>query len=198
MSHSANLFCFSLSPMASGDFYLHPLLLYNQYPVIPGHCCPLHWDVRHLPDSAKRVLSADQTITPFYLSRLATNPPTAILHITCEIFPGEWPIEVRRLEGITVGDVLHAIHTALMRPIRRQEWDQLCEKQRSRVEVVFEERCKMADDREECRSRGILRVDCLLQHTLLAGLSVSLVKDCSCILTLRRPPKFLPADMVGN
>jgi hypothetical protein len=34
-------------------------------------------------------------------------------------------------------------------------------------------------------------VDCLLQHTLFAGLSVSLVKDCSCVLTLRRPPRIM-------
>jgi len=187
---------FSPTSMASEDFYLHSLLLYNQYPVVPGHCCPLLWDLRQPPDSARRVLSADQPITPFHLSRLATNPPTAILHVTCEVFPGEWPIEVRRLEGITVGDILGAIHTTLMHPIRRQEWDQLSEKQRSRIKVAFDERCKTADDRDECHSRGILRVDCLLQHTLFAGLYVSLIKDCSCILILRRPPKFLPANMV--
>lgn len=183
--------------MASDDFYLHPLLRYNQHAVASGHCCPLLWDLRSPPELAKRVVNADQAITSFYLSRLATNPPTAILHITNDIFPGEWPIEVRRLEGITVGDILHAIHTALMLPIRRQEWEQLSEKQRGRIDLVFEERCKMSIDREESRSRGVLRIDCLLQHTLFAGLSISLVKDCSCILTLRRPPKAM-VNMVGT
>jgi hypothetical protein len=178
--------------MASGDFDLHPLLRYNQYPVVPGHCCPLLWDLRQPPDTG-RVVSAES----FYLSEWATTPPTAILHITCDIFPGVWPVEVCHLEGITIGDVLHAIYTTLMHPIRRQEWDQLSENQRSRVNVVFEARCKVAVDGEECRSRGILRVDCLLQHTLFAGLSVSLATDCSCILILRRPPKVMP-NMVGT
>jgi len=117
-----------------------------------------------------------------------------ILQITCDLFPDDWSIKVLRLEGVTIGDVLNAIYTMLRQSIRRNEWDLLSEKQRSRVVAVFEERCKIAPNPDECRSLGILRADSLIHHTLFAGLSVSPVNDCSAILTLRRRPHSPTSD----
>ncbi|KAF8155949.1 ectomycorrhiza-regulated small secreted protein [Crassisporium funariophilum] len=169
------------------DFALHPLLCYTQHDIIPGHCSHILWDLREAPESARRVLKLDEPLSPFDLSQPATSPPVLVLHVTCGMFPVEWPIEVRRLQGVTVGDVLHAIHDVVSKQIRRDEWELLCLKQQDRIGVVFDNRCRMSVDREECRARGVLRVDCLLHHTWFAGLSASLVDDCSCILTLRRP-----------
>ncbi|KAF9525065.1 ectomycorrhiza-regulated small secreted protein [Crepidotus variabilis] len=173
--------------MSEDEFYLHSLLRYYQQEVIPGYVCPIQWDVRDPPETARRVVSLEDVIGPFHLSRPATSPPMIVLHITCDIFPEAWPIEIRKLDTITINDVLHAIHSSLQRPIRRDEWERLSEKQHTRIEAVFDTRCKNAPNRDECRSRGVLRVDCLLQHTVYAGLSVSPDADCSCFLTLRRP-----------
>jgi hypothetical protein len=172
------------------EFYLHPLLRYSQHNVTTGHCCPILWDLREPPETARRVVALESTISDFYLTRPATSPPMVVLHITCDIFPGDWPIEVRSLDGVTVGDVLRAIHSTLMRPIRRFEWDGLSEKQQKRTEAVFEERCNQTTNRVECHSQGVLRMDCILQHIWFAGLTVSPETDCSCILTLRRPQQL--------
>ena len=178
----------TLTPIKADDeFYLHSLLCYSQHVVAAGHCCPLLWDVRESPPSAQRVVSMD-SITNHHLSLPATSKPMPILQITCDLFPDDWSIKALRLEGVTIGDVLNAIYTMLRQPIRRNEWDLLSDKQRSRVVAVFEERCKIAPNPDECRSHGILRADCLIHHTLFAGLSVSPVNDCSSILTLRRRP----------
>src|SRR6266540_6343653 len=113
----------SLTPMNSDDeFYLHPLLCYSQHVVAAGHCCPLLWDVREPPESAQPVVSMEP-ITDFHLSRPATSPPIPILQITCDLYPEDWLIKVRRLEGVTIRDVLHATHAMLRQPIRRHEWD---------------------------------------------------------------------------
>jgi len=180
------------STMTTPDFYLHQLLRYYQPDVAPGHCSAILWDLRESPESARRVVHLDETISAAQLSQHATGPPIVILHITCDLFP-DWPIEVRRLEGITVQDILDAIYTMLQQQIRRREWDAFSDKHRARVEAVFDDRCKSAVDRDECRSRGVLRVDCLLHHTLFAGLSISPDLECACILTLRRPrPTSVP------
>ena len=174
----------------TSDFHLHQLLQYYQYDVAPGHYSPLLWDLRESPESARRVVHLDETISAAQLSQHATSPPILILHITCDLFP-HWPIEVRRLEGITVQDVLDAIHTMLQQQIRHQEWNTFSNKHQARIAAVFDDRCKSAVNRDECRSRGVLRIDCLLLHTLFAGLSISLDLEDACILTLRRQNQTL-------
>lgn len=174
---------------AEDEFYLDSLLCYSQHVVAAGHCCPLLWDVREPPEFAQRVVSME-SVTNRHLSKPATSPPMPILNITCDLLPDDWSINVGQLglAGVRIGDVLRAIHTMLRQQIRRDEWELLSDKQRSRVVAVFEERCKIAPNRDECRSQGILRADWLIHHTLFAGLSVSPINDCSCILTLRRRP----------
>ncbi|KAF9530443.1 ectomycorrhiza-regulated small secreted protein [Crepidotus variabilis] len=172
--------------MSSEGFYLHSLLRYYQRGVIPGRVSPLQWDIREVPETARRIFNRNDLITAFHLIRPSTSPPMIVFRVISGIFPEPWPIEIRKLEIITIGDVLHAIHSALMRPLRRDEWERLCDKQRSRIEAVFEERCDQAQNADECRSRGVLRVDCLLKHTLFGGLSISPEEDCTSILTLRR------------
>ncbi|CAA7267285.1 unnamed protein product [Cyclocybe aegerita] len=169
------------------ELYLHPLLGYSQHNITPGHCCPILWDLHEPPEAARRVLQLDKPLAPSELNQLATSPPVVELTITCDLFPGDWPIVVRRLQGVTVLDAFEAVHTALMRQIRQEEWEQLCPKQQARVEIVFNNRCKLSLDRDACRSRGVLRIDCLLYHVWFGGLSISPGLENTLILTLRRP-----------
>jgi len=166
---------------------LHPLLQFPQHDVVPGYCCSILWDLRESPEAALHVDNPDKPLSLCDLSQLATAPPCHNLRITCDVLPETWPIEVRRPEGVTVGDVLHTIHSVLDRRIIQYEWDRICEKQRSRIGDVFDNRCMMAMQREESRANGVLRVDCLLLHTLFAGLSASPDEEDTFILTLRRP-----------
>ena len=188
----------SLPPMMSDEFYLNSLVQYSQQVVALDHCCPLLWDVRRPPQSARRVLSPDEYITPFYLSRPATYLPKRFLRIVTGMLPEEWVIEIRQPEGITIGDVLEGIYTMLMHPIRHHEWERLSDKQQRRINIAFNERCEVAADQKQCRSGGVLRVDFLHQHILFAGLSLSLDgNDSSCVLTLRRHPS-LKANNAGG
>jgi len=176
-----------LSTVMESKLVLHPLLSYSQHEIVPGNCAPIVWDLREPPESALHVDNHDKPLSPASLSKHATNPPCLVLRIKCDIFPEPWLIEVRRMEPLTVGDVLHTIHSVIKRRITQSEWDRISEKQRGRIGVIFDSRCKLSLQREECRANGVLRVDCLLSHTLFAGLSASLDEDGTFIMTLRRP-----------
>lgn len=177
---------------------IHPLLQYSQHDLVPGTSSPIVWDLREPPECALHVDNLDKPLSPNTLSQPATNPPCLVLHITCDIFPEPWTIQVRRLETITVGDVLRTIHTVLNRRIIQAEWDRIAEKQQKRIGDVFDNRCKLSPQREECRANGVLRVDCLLYHTLFAGLSPSPDEDGSFILTLRRPQPQSPPQSASS
>jgi len=167
---------------------LHPLLKYSQHRVVEeGHCCSILWDLREPPESALYVDNLAKSLSLGDLSQPATTPPCRILRVICDLFPEAWPIEVKRREGVTVGDVLRTIHSVINRRIKQDEWDRICEKQQKRIASIFENRCTVSMQREECRANGVLRVDCLLRCTLFAGLSASHDEDDSFVLTLRRP-----------
>ncbi|PPQ70395.1 hypothetical protein CVT24_013133 [Panaeolus cyanescens] len=171
----------------SMDFVIHPLIRYTANPTLSRHTTGIVWDLRESPDSARRLANLDESLTAKDLSQFATSPPCILLHITSDLFHGNRPIEARRLQGVTIGDVVSAIHDALHQPVRRDEWDNLSEPQRKRISDVFDQRCRMSFDREETYARGILRIDCLQHTTWFAGLSNSLEIDSTCILTLCRP-----------
>jgi hypothetical protein len=176
------------------DFIIHPLLLYSQHDISPGHCSSILWDLREPPGAARPVLNLEEHLSLLELAQLATSPPLPILHITCDIFPEEWPITVTRDDGVAVGDVLEAIHQTLLRRISHDEWNRLSQKQQERIKLVFDNRCSLAENREECRSHGVLRVDCVVHHTWFAGLSTSPDHENTCILSLRRPRELPPSS----
>jgi len=178
------------------NFIVHPLLLYSQHDITPGHCSSILWDLREPPKTARPVLNLEEQLPLLDLARHATSPPLPILHITCDIFPEEWPIRVTRDDGVTVGDVLETIHHTLHRRISHDEWNRLSLKQQERIKIVFDSRCAVAENRDECRSHGVLRVDCVVYHTWFAGLSVSPGVENTCILSLRRPRDLAPPSPV--
>ncbi|EDR08206.1 ectomycorrhiza-regulated small secreted protein [Laccaria bicolor S238N-H82] len=166
---------------------LHPLLCYSQHPVESNHCCAILWDLREAPVSIPHVSSLDHFLPDAELTQHATSPPVTIFHVSCGFFPEEWSIEVRNPQGVTVLDVLKAIHSALQPQIHQHEWERLCKKHQDRVAAVFDARWRVSAEPEESRTHGVLRIDCLLHHTWFGGLSVSLEDENSCILSLRRP-----------
>jgi hypothetical protein len=168
---------------------LHPVLAFSQGSGSPtqstDHPCPIHWDLRVSSVNARLHGDPNRPLTFGHLASPATQPTVGALDITCGIFE-KWPIEVRRPEGIAVADVLEAIRSTLRQRISHTEWEDFSESQRQKIEVVFNERWMAAEDPDATRQNGVLRIDCLLQRTIFAGLSVSLETGDTCILTLRR------------
>ena len=167
---------------------LHPLLCYSQHYIVDLHCCSLLWDMHQVPSYFVRQVHPPNTLlTDAELSHYATSPSVQSLNITCGIFPSDWPIRAHNPTGVRIRDVLQAIHTCLHVQITPKEWNGLCAKQRDRINRVFDARWRVSVEPLRVRAHGILRIDCLLQHTWFAGLTVSLVHENSCILSLRRP-----------
>jgi len=82
--------------------------------------------------------------------------------------------------------VLEAIHQVARAPLTVQEWEALSFKQQERVKRVFDVRWRGAVSPEKERKAGVRRVDCLLQCTRFAGLSMSYDNIFECNLVLAR------------
>ncbi|KAF7344384.1 Ectomy corrhiza-regulated small secreted protein [Mycena sanguinolenta] len=169
---------------------LHPLLQYSQHVGELGHCCPLLWDLRESPRTARHVSAPERYLSEFELSQHATNPPVSYLRVTCGIFPEEsWVSEARNWLGVTVGNVLDAISETVKTQITYPEWNKLCPKQQNRVNIVFDARWRRSANAAEIRERGVLRSDCMLHHVLFSGLSPAPDADATYFLTLKRPKR---------
>ncbi|KAF8062495.1 ectomycorrhiza-regulated small secreted protein [Lyophyllum atratum] len=167
---------------------LHPLLLYSQHDILRGHCTSLLWDLRETPRiSVRHVAPPHITLTKLELAQYATVPRMPSLYITCGILPGDWTMKAYNPEGLTLLDVLDAIHDCLKVQLTGAEWDAISHKQRGRISAIFDLRWRLAPVPSKAHSRGVLRADCLLNHTIFGGLTPSPVSANKCILTLRRP-----------
>ena len=172
------------------ELSLHQYLHYSQHqqPTEPGVYCPLVWDLRETPAGAARhVNKLDRPLSTRRLNEPATYPPVTSLRITCDIFPEPWVIRATNVAGVTLLDVLNAIYTALHARLDTQTWNDLPTKKQQRVQAAFERRCRLALNPDSCFAQGRLRIDCLVNHTMFGGLSVSLETPQTCILSLRRP-----------
>ncbi|TFK73342.1 ectomycorrhiza-regulated small secreted protein [Pluteus cervinus] len=169
---------------------LHPLLQYYQHTYRFGQTAAIVWDLRHSPiPFARHAIETLDFLSPAELSQHATSPPITQLTITCGIFVGDWTIQIRNQGGVTLEDVLQAIFECLQKQVRKEEWEGMCAKQQDVANMMFDVRWKSSLQPLDVRSKGVLRVDCLLYHTFFAGLSMSLEVDRTFILTLRRLPK---------
>jgi hypothetical protein len=133
-----------------------------------GDSCPLLWDLRDPPSTAARLLPPTQKQTGVngfkpLQSQYATTPPVTALRISCDLLHHEWKINARNRQGVTVRDVLEAIHQVARAPLVVSEWDALSFKQQERVKRVFEVRWRGAVSPEKEKMAGVRRVDCLLQ-----------------------------------
>lgn len=173
------------------DFTINLLLAYSQHDIAPQRFggpfpCPIHWDMRKSTEHAHYVYDVERPLSFADLGQFATEPPLESLEITCGFFPANWSIEIRRPEGVKVSDVLETIHANMKRRISHAEWDVLSEREQDRIKVVFDARWQAAEDSSECRQNGVLRMDCLIYHTLFGGLSILPDTQDRCILSLRR------------
>ncbi|GLB45116.1 hypothetical protein LshimejAT787_2000210 [Lyophyllum shimeji] len=179
----------SPSTQPRAPFTLHPLLRYSQHDILPGHCTSLLWDLREAPIKSVRHISVPHmTLTERVLAQHATTPRVPTLRVTCGIFPDDWTIMAYNPEGLTLLDILEAIHDCLQAQLTPAEWDALSSKQRRRISAVFDLRWRVAPVPAKTHSGGILRADCLLSHSLFAGLTLFPSVSDGCVLTLRRPP----------
>ncbi|KAH7886908.1 hypothetical protein F5I97DRAFT_1075207 [Phlebopus sp. FC_14] len=144
-----------LASAVSGDRYYSPVLI--------------QWDVRFLPRRSARV--AGEPITPHQLSQMATIPPVSRLRVISGLLSDNWPITVYNPEGVTVEDVLGAIHEALYAPLTISEWELMSPRKRARIEEIFYARCRASRDFERTRQGGVRRADCMITSTTFAGLS---------------------------
>lgn len=170
------------------------------HPVVAtGRSCPLLWDLRDPPSTAAQPVPSTSAPAhnvninhkghgqrqaprpPHLLSEYATSPPISALRITCGLLPA-MRMRAHNPCGVTVSDVLGAIHTALRVPLTHAEWGSLSAKQRARVQRAYETRCRTERERE----RGVRRVDCLLRYTRFAGVGVSFEDEFGGVLSLAR------------
>lgn len=162
---------------------------YKSCHVRKGESCPLVWDLRDSPSTAAQLVQSTmkQKLTRFrhLQSQHATTPAVSALHIHCDFLPYR-RISARNKQGVTVRDVLEAIYNAVRTPLALEEWEELSLKQKLRVKRVYDIRWRDATIPEKERTDGVRWVDCLLQCTRFAGLSMSYDNDFECILTLSR------------
>ena len=149
------------------EINLNYILAFSYPAVRKGESCPLLWDLRDPPSTAAQLVSSTQKhkFTSFKLlqSQYATTPPVSMLHISCDVLPNQWRIIARNKQGVTVHDVLEAIHSVVRAPLTVQEWEDLSPKQQDRIKRVFDVRWRGAVIPEKERKEGVKRVDCLLQ-----------------------------------
>ena len=122
-----------------------------------GDSCPLLWDLRDPPSSAAQLVSYPRkhrstTDFKFLQSQHATTPPITALRILCDLLPyRRWKITARNDQGVTVGDVLAAIHQVARMPLTITEWERLPSKHQERIKRVFDVRWRGAVIREQER-----------------------------------------------
>ncbi|KAH7923087.1 hypothetical protein BV22DRAFT_1036767 [Leucogyrophana mollusca] len=133
---------------------------------------PIFWDVRYAPSTtASNNSFPNMLLSSSQLAQPATSPSVPNLQIKCDLMTENWPITVYNPTGVTVLDVLEAIHTVVRAPLQMHEWESLKPKQQHRIGEVFDSRWRTAQDQWRVRSGGVKRVDCLLSTTIFEGLS---------------------------
>ncbi|KAG8963261.1 hypothetical protein FRC03_003207 [Tulasnella sp. 419] len=99
----------------------------------------------------------------------AVVPRVPKMRIVCKNLP--WPIVVKNPTGVTIRDVLEALHTELQKPFTEGEWWIAQDEDRKRVSDAWERGCAANSGLKRKKEDGLKRVDWLGDHTLFAGLS---------------------------
>jgi hypothetical protein len=72
---------------------------------------------------------------------------------------------------ITLGDVLHAIHTSFQTPITHAAWDRLSDTDQGAVARAYRRRCRAFPSMKQLLAdQGVRLVDYLLKTSMFAGL----------------------------
>lgn len=95
----------------------------------------------------------------------ATDPPMNNLRIVTCLHPE--PVSVVNPSGVTVGEVFHAVHLALMQKVSRSEWDTWSSNKQWVVGECFKYNRKYG--RMPDRKKGVLIADLLGKYTVFGG-----------------------------
>ncbi|KAI5116456.1 hypothetical protein M0805_005869 [Coniferiporia weirii] len=173
------------------QFLIHYALAFNPQSTHSSYVEPgLLWDVRYSPDYA-RLASRAQRLPAHIAAQHATSPPVPFFRIACGLFPHSraWNVEAHNARGVTVGDVLSALHRALRRRVSPAEWAAAPRAHQARVAEAFYARVRASADPAYEQRAGVRRVDWLLRSTGFVGLAPSVERGYTWTLTLRRADK---------
>jgi hypothetical protein len=128
----------------------------------------MYWNLRQ-PPSAVSFLQLNRPSNEIDLVQLATSPPADQMRLCHPRLP--WYIDVfkRHPNGITIEDILIAIHTQLSTQIRQRHYynEELDEVLRTVLQAAYISRCGST---QELLNRGILQVDFLADRYVFLGL----------------------------
>ncbi|KAF8437622.1 hypothetical protein L210DRAFT_3347067, partial [Boletus edulis BED1] len=159
----------------SSYFQIHPLLngeVDFYFDLALPTFSPLLWST---------MISADRLREP------ATYPSVTRMRITHDAIK-EWPIDIEFQDdgntapavqpAITLGDVLYVIHSSLHRQITHQDWARLSISKETEIARAYTRRYRSVPSSAEVEaSRGVKRVDYLLDKHVFKGLIRTLVED---------------------
>lgn len=171
------------------QFLLHQALAFNPQLRHGSYVEPsLLWDMRLPPDSHARLASAPRHRLPSaMLSQLATNPAVPVLRLVCNLFPHKsWTVEAYNPRGVTVGDLLYALHRSLRKRVTNEEWAQTPRAHQARVAEAFYARVRASADPGHEQRAGVRRIDWLLKSTQFVGLTPSTERGYTWTLTTKR------------
>ncbi|KAG8928616.1 hypothetical protein FRC02_006668 [Tulasnella sp. 418] len=146
---------------------LHALFLPPVKPeqVITG---PPHvlYDVRYGPSKSYISFVPPTKLTPEFADSFATNPPIPVMRLLCRYIP--WTIIVKNRSGVTIMDVLKAIHEQLQPPPTEGEWWSQPGERLDVITSTWKRNAKQVEGRE--LMDGVKRVDWLGEMTMIAGI----------------------------
>ena len=176
-SHSQDVVCSFLLPTVAFGLHGSAHLLDSQasmkvtlspYIRYTAHQSSMYLDVRDNPSFVEFRALEGKSVNAWDLSRFACEPPLQTLVLYNKYYP--WTIEVNASNpsGITLHDLFGAIFVHMARPISQEDYwnNEVDERMRERIAHAWAARC--ADDEVE-RSRGIKRVDFLMDRIILEG-----------------------------
>ncbi|KAG9015442.1 hypothetical protein FRB94_000046 [Tulasnella sp. JGI-2019a] len=129
------------------------------------------YDVRYKRERAYMTTHSFMVKLPDeYADQPATQPPVAKMWLICHDIP--WRIAVTNHKGVTIRDILEAIHKELHVPITEGEWWIAQEEERERTLAAYQDSCSegVQEDVRRKHSEGVKRVDWLGKRTMFMSI----------------------------
>jgi len=83
----------------------------------------------------------------------------SLRRVSCDLLPYGWRIIPRNNQGVTVCDVLEAMHNVFRASLTIPEWEGWPHKDRERIKRVFDRRWKNPVSPDKEKKGGLKRVD---------------------------------------
>jgi len=171
------------SPHMSPNMYpvdLQPQAVNNRAASIHVLLAPAHmvqqphvlYDVRYKSDKCYMTSNPQAVKLPDeFADSPATNPPVNKLRLVSRDIP--WRITASNAKGVTVRDILDAIHNELHTPLTEGEWWIAQEEERDRALAAYQDNCsdEVPEGMKRKLEEGVKRVDWLGKKTMLMSIS---------------------------